>query len=645
VYCSPDLLIGVSPHPTWLSASDKQLKLAFSSTAPLDGIEVHAKVVPFGQADGPVVDFTLPKLSPLAAVAHDLPVSLADEQCYQMKLTFTRNGQAYYPGDAVGDRAEVIVPLIVGQQDEVPALFPDRTKRDGRLRHLEPQQRTGKVAYSSDAFDAFAYPASSRVFKQDTFEPAGKGPLQLSACAGEYESVQVVLTPKAKMAAEYAVAGSALTGPGGQKVTCESVNDFIYVPVKMPSQYNALYRLGDYPEALQPTSKITLETEGSHPLFITYRVPAGTKPGLYRGSVTMKQGSVRHEIPVEMKVWDIELPKRSKWMDFAASLKGDTLDARHLDGTPLTRKEQLDAIVDMHLKYRITPCDSGLGNLLLKGDYAAFDKEMQRFVDAGATKIFLGNVPLVLKAAGPRLPEIEKHLETRGWTSYFYARPGFDEASSDKIPEIKAVCQQWKIVSKIPLMETYYNDEPKELYGWLDIYSRNFPVQPWMLERRKAGDTFWKVNAMPGSLEPEPWESARKRYVAMWDNYFTGSYTWSVKFWSGVNKWGEDYWCDAGVGTLNAVLMWPTEHGILSTIRLEAMRDGLEDNCMLWMLREKVESLAGKTPADSKAAEALEDARKLCSSGSVADQIKSGEDADRLHQRVGDLLSALQNVH
>src|SRR5206468_9174470 len=115
--------------------------------------------------------------------------------------------------------------------------------------------------------------------------------------------------------------------------------------------------------------------------------------------------------------------------------------AKHADGTPFTRKEQLDAIVDMHLKYRLTPCDSGMVEDLLTGNLHSFEREMQKFVDRGATKIYLGCIPPLLKTYGAKMPQIERYLQEKGWTDYFYVRPGFDEASSDLIPTIKGVCE------------------------------------------------------------------------------------------------------------------------------------------------------------------------------------------------------------
>lgn len=651
VYASPELVIGVSPHPTWLVPDTKELTLDFTATHDLSELKAHVRLVAVNQPDKAIQenDFTLAKLSSRSVSQHKLAVSLQDGGAYQLRLTFTLNGKPYIPGAAVGDRPEVIIPLVVGKQEHVPVVFPKLNQEQSRLRQIQPQVRQAKQVFSCDAFDAFSYPSSQRVFRKDSFQSTGKSPLLLNACAGEYESLQLVLTPKSKNDIAYQVTGTELVGPDGSKVSCESINDFIYVPTRTPSLYNANYRVGEYPEALLPVKQTTLKPDGNHPLFITWRIPQNAKPGIYRGSVSLTQGAVRHEIPVEMKVWNIQIPVRSHYMEFASSLKGNTLtEARHADGKPFTAKEQLDAIVDMHLKYRLTPCDSGLGSLLLNGKYAEFEKEMKKFVDDGATKIFLGQIPSLLKTYGDKLPEIEKYLKEKGWSDYFYVRPGFDEVASDQVLKVKAVLQDWKKVSSIPTMETYYHDDgAPELFGLLDIWSRSFPASgmpAWCKERVKAGDRFWKVNAMPGLLEDEPWTAGRARYIGLWDVGVTGSYNWTVKFWGGVTKWGEDYWVDAGVGNLSATLMWPHETGILSTIRLEAMRDGLEDNAMFWMLREKVEALKGKTLSDPAQAAALADARTLCSGEMLVPKIKSVEDLERLRNRVGEALSILNGI-
>ena len=338
VHASTSVVIGVTPHPTWLAPDTRQLELEFASPLELPASEVQAIIL---SADRPnelvhEYSFTLPPITPRGVARYPIAVGLRSGT-YQLRMAFTK-GHKPSPGE---ERPEFIIPLIVGTPEKVPAVFPRRTSAQGRLRQIEPKVRQAPLAFSCDAFDAYSYPSALRCFRQDTFQSTGQAPLKLSACAGEYESRQLILQPKTKAAATYAVAGAALTGPGGAQVECESINDFLYVPTKTPSSYNALFPVGEYPEALLPVRQTTVQPDGNHPLFITWKIPRDAKPGTYRGAITLTSGegagAVRHEIPVELNVWNIQLPLRGRWMEFASSLKGAGLaEARHADGKPYT---------------------------------------------------------------------------------------------------------------------------------------------------------------------------------------------------------------------------------------------------------------------------------------------------------------------
>jgi hypothetical protein len=299
VYASPELVVGVSPHPTWLAPDTKELALDFAGTRELPSVQVHARLVSMEQPEKVLkqYDFTLAKISPREVVHQSLAVNLKDQRACQLRLTFTRDGKPFLP-DPFVKSGEVIIPLIIGSHETPPVVFAKQTQAQGRLRQIEPQVRQAPRAYAGDTFEAFSFPSAVRCFRPDTFQSTGDRPLQLRACAGEYESLQLVLVPKGKAEATYQVSASELSGPGGSKVTCEGVRNFIYVPTKTPSSYNALYPVGDYPEALLPVKQITLKPEGNHPLFLTWHVPLDANPGAYRGTVAISEGTVRHEIPV-----------------------------------------------------------------------------------------------------------------------------------------------------------------------------------------------------------------------------------------------------------------------------------------------------------------------------------------------------------
>jgi len=643
VYVSPQILIGATPHPQGIAGETKEMNLAFAATQTLDGVRAAGRIVSVADPARVLNQFSLdlPGLNPRDIVTRSVPVTLEKNASLLLRLSFTRHLKEWHPGEDVNDREDVVIPVVVGISHPGEVVYRDRTRRDSRLRQVQPRALKAVQMHESEAFDAFAYPPGDRCFRRDTLQASTQGPARLYACAGEYESVQIVLVPKPGRDAVYAVDRGELLGPDGARIQCESVNEFLYVPTRMPSGYNARLGVGEFPEALLPVSDVALKGDGAHPLFVTYRVPPEAKPGLYRGAVLLSSGGARHALPVEMTVWNIPMPQRSRWMDTPASLKGDAFVGavpRDKDGKALGRQEQSRLIVDMHLKYRLTPCDAGLARYLLALDFDAFEPEMRRYIGAGATRIYLGSAQAILKGHADTLPVIEKYLREKGWIDHFYVRPGFDEASTELLPQIRAVCEAWKKVSSIPLMETYYHDKPEGLYGMLDIYCRGVSDAPWIRQRLAAGDRFWKVNAFPNALEPAPW-IIRRSYLSFFDYAFTGTYLWTVKQWTGVAKWGEDYWCDGGVGNLAAVLMWPHETGILSTIRLEALRDAIEDNALFWMLREKVASLEG-TPET----QALNTARALVAAP-LAQDVHTLDQLDSLRRAAGDLLSALNTAH
>lgn len=648
-FASPELVVGVSPQASWIPAGTEKLDLAFAATQKISMVEVEAKVRDLRNPDAPAQTkkISLGDLTPKKAVKAELPVTLADGGRYQLELTFTSNGKPFEPASALGVKGGAVIPLLVGDQPEPQIVFAPKTTGSDGLRKVTGRERQARKIGQGDGIEFFATSPSERVFLEDRFAATEEGPAMLRAAAGEYESLQLVAQRKDGQAVKLRVKAGALEGPDGAKIEPEQPRRFLYTHTETPSQYNALFPVGAYPEALLPSEIIEADAGHNAPVFVTYQVPENATPGLYKGVVTVvPDGGATVQIPVEFQVWNYAIPRRSPYMQFASSLKGQTVPgAVDADGKPLSKDDQLRLIEDMHLKYRLTPCDGSVAQLLLSGNREAFEARMQEFVDAGATKIYLGSIPRLLERHGEKLPETEAYLKSKGWNDYFYVRPGFDEASQDLVPQIAEVCRQWKAVSTIPIMETYYHDQQAEgLFGLLDIWSRNFPSPPWQEEREKAGDRFWKVNAFPGHLEPEPWDRGRQRYVELWDNHFTGSYVWTAKDWRKTTDFEKDPWNDHGVGNLSAVLMWPHETGILSTIRLEAMRDGLEDATALWMLRDKVKALEGISPADPAQARALQEARELCKAGPLAPKIKSAQDMDALRNQVGDLLSTLNTL-
>jgi hypothetical protein len=559
--------------------------------------------------------------NPGSVVNAPVDVKLAPQGRYQLELNLTSNGKAILPGAEVGDNDPIRIPVVVDDKSPATAVFPSRT--DGNLfKPRQPQLIQAPLAAGNGGVSVYRVPATERVFEFDTFKATEAKPktVDVEAGANEFRSFQLVLVSKQKTPATYSIEATPLQGAGGQ-VEIDRVSRMLYAETKVPSGYNPAYGLGRYPEGLLATKDIEVRPGVTAPLYLTYHVPAGTKPGDYRGQVTLKSGADTLVIPVSMHVWNYELPLRPALDVIADPKSGGT------------------SVVPIYLRYKVTP--AYLPNLtaaLLAGDFATVEKDMPGWIAQGISRTYLGNIVYLEQSYGnDRIKAIDAFLKQHGWTNYFYVRPGYDEGSTDKVPEIKAAAQSWKALSSIPVMETYYYDgRVNELYGLLDIYSRSYSKAPWIIERMKAGDKFWRVNNFPGALENEP-RDTWARYLAMADYGYTGTYIWTLSAWQ-EGEWGKDWWADNGVSNMSATLVWKDDSGLLPTMRLESLRDGIQVYGIYDQLKKRV---AQPKPTDSP--QLLERAHALLGEPALWKRIKTDDDVDVIHRELAETLSGLNS--
>ena len=131
VYCSPELVVGVSPHPTGIKRDTKELTLSFSATEPIGNIHVAASIAAVAEPLKALAmhEFDLAGISPSGVVQKSIPVELKDQTNYQLRLRFSRDGKPWFPGSAVGDREDAIIPLVVGTFDTPrKRVYPLRTQ-------------------------------------------------------------------------------------------------------------------------------------------------------------------------------------------------------------------------------------------------------------------------------------------------------------------------------------------------------------------------------------------------------------------------------------------------------------------------------------------------------------------------------------
>ncbi len=135
--------------------------------------------------------------------------------------------------------------------------------------------------------------------------------LRLHAARNEYEAAQVVVVSLSRRdVADCRATVTDLTGPGGARIGKENLRLSVvgYVKTGKP-RYETTF-VGDWPDPLLPDEPFTVTAGQVQPVWLRAYVPPGTRPGDYRGTLTVSGGSRDLTLGVVLHVFDFELPRR-----------------------------------------------------------------------------------------------------------------------------------------------------------------------------------------------------------------------------------------------------------------------------------------------------------------------------------------------
>lgn len=200
----------------------------------------------------------------------------------------------------------------------------------------------------------------------------------LSAAANEYEPFRIIVRAGEGGLADVNLIAKDLNGPGG-RIPARNVTLFRehYLNVFEPS-LRSTAPVGWDPDALIPfvdpvtgeklqgakyqAAPCTIEANANQGYWVDVYVPAGTKAGDYRGTVTvMASGKRLADIPVKLTVWPFELPQTIAMESCFGSLGTRIAKKNGLEPNSPELAAIEDQYLDAFLAHRAVP--GSLGNI------------------------------------------------------------------------------------------------------------------------------------------------------------------------------------------------------------------------------------------------------------------------------------------
>lgn len=461
-----------------------------------------------------------------------------------------------------------------------------------------------------------AVPATQKVMasRLPEFYQIPEAGITLDAAKGEAESQQLLLFAGKDALENVSFRCSDLTNQAGDSIVPElSVTG--YVPVRKPTFWS-FGIVGDLPDPLLPNQEFSVDAFQNQSLWMSCWVPQDAAPGIYSGTVTIAdKGQDILQLPVELKVYDATLPLQSK-------LKSCILYHHFGKGDEYYGEKWDDAFdkefIKLGLKYRIMLDSSGSNAVLpwnslysvsedgtVTADWTEFDSAVEYWRSLGKNTFngyYMGwysNVDQIeeKEITFQKYRLLGEHLAEKGWVDDFYAYL-FDEPAPEKVQDMKDMSNWVHDASPaINLILTSCHDNEKAYESYVDIFVPHidFYNPEYAVERQQAGDQYWMYTCCgtSSSTYPDSWRldyyGTGHRVLGHWlYKYKSQGYLyWATDCWN-VNPWEntETFPNCNGEGTLfypapdKTSLPYPS-------IRLEMLRDAVEDYDLLHMLAEK----------------------------------------------------------
>lgn len=477
------------------------------------------------------------------------------------------------------------------------------------------------------------------------------GAINIDAVRNEYESGQIVVSANAKID-KLTASVSDISGPDGPKPQVK-VSFVGYVPVKRgtietPPEHLVAKGAGDYPDPLLEKSSVVLEEGKGQSVWITAFVPKAAAPGTYSGSIKVTGDGFSQSVPININVHPFTLPDARTLHVTNWYSPGNLAKAHGVDLYSDAYWKWLEVWARFMADYRqdtiitqildlIKAKDDGKGNLTF--DFSQFDRFVDLFKKAGvigiiegghfagrtggswAATTFDGYYPAITMPDGSRrhnpsvtvhseeyklflsqfMPALQKHLEEKGWLDQYVQHLADEPIAENAESYKKAASYVKQFAPKLRIIDASMCDQ---IAGAIDVWVPQPPEfeakNQFFREREKAGDEVWIYTCLSpkgkymNRFIDYPLLDVRLLHWANFKYDLPGYLHWGFNYWQAdpfkdlEPNWGGDTYLPPG----DSHIVYPGKRGPMSSIRLEAMRDGIEDYELLRLLEKKNPKLA-----------------------------------------------------
>ncbi len=430
--------------------------------------------------------------------------------------------------------------------------------------------------------------------------------------------------------------------------------------------------VGWWPDPILPAEKVSLLSNQTQPVWITFWIPPGTKSGDYMGSVRFLHGdAVVAEKQFRLHVWDFDLSSET-----VTTAIYDVRTGFRQVVPGQSQEETYEKLLRLMADHRVSPERVRpeplltVSNNSVTADYEGFDEAASFLFDtlgvpqlytpsifnlfgwANPPKICFGESPYpgeapysgadrsVLRSEYKQayqsvLADFWSHVEEKNWEKrfvlYIADEPHYWEEGI--IEQMQALCEMiHEVNEEIPIYSSVWSHVP-EWDGYLDVWGiGHFGVVPpeKIEELLAAGDRVWFTTDGHMCIDT-PYCAIERLLPHLAFHYNVEGYEfWGIDWLSDYDPWRVGWHSTVNL-TLNPEdslhsVVYPNGDGYLvypgapvghdravPTIRLAQAREGVEDYALLSLLRVRIAEAKGASLNVGEAEEALQAIARLVS--------------------------------